>query len=84
MIDVFGITSDKITIAAHGVYSTHVASDIEKSDREKFTVLLFGKVRKYKGIDVLIKSVQYLSEEAKKKIRIIIAGEQFKDLEDTD
>lgn len=84
LIDVFDINSDKITIAAHGVYSTHVASDIEKSDREKFTVLLFGKVRKYKGIDVLIKSVQYLSEEAKKKIRIIIAGEQFKDLDDTD
>ena len=84
LIDEFDISPNKIEITAHGVYSTHVIPKEERKTSDKYTVLLFGKVRKYKGIDVLIKSVQYLSDEAKKRIRIIIAGEQFKDLDDTD
>ena len=44
---------------------------------------MFGMVRKYKGVDILLEAIAKLPEEDKKRMKIIIAGAQVKKLDST-
>lgn len=74
---------DKIHVIAHGAFDSF--SGMAKEEKhEKPTFLLFGMVRKYKGIDSLMKAASLLTENERKQMRIVVAGRQRKDLDDTD
>lgn len=81
--EAFQISSDKITVIPRGVYEDkgEVCAK-EKCDTTEF--LLFGKIRKYKGIDILLNAIALIPQEHRKKMHFIIAGQQFQSLDDTD
>lgn len=73
---------DKVRVIPHGTYRAKIVNCNKKSD--KINILQFGMIRKYKGIDILIKAVGMLSEEVRRKIHVTIAGKQYKALDDSD
>ena len=73
---------DKIFVIPHGCYTGYKVKT-EKSN-EKLCFLMFGLLRKYKGIDILLKAIKLLPEDIKEKCRFIIAGNQQKNYDNTD
>ncbi len=74
---------EKVFVMPHGTYNDFAAFAQEKP-HEKTVFLQFGMIRKYKGIDTLLKAASLLPEEAREKLSIVIAGNQRKELDDTD
>lgn len=80
----FHIPERKITVIAHGAYQTGPKKRTagEKDGRKHF--LQFGYIRKYKGIDILLKAVAEIPAQEREKLRFTIAGKQYEKLDGTD
>lgn len=82
--DLKSIVSDKpILLSPHPIYD-HYGVKIEKeeackklgiSDSSKRTLLFFGLIREYKGLDILLKSMNLLTDD----YQLIVAGECYGD-----
>ncbi len=83
LIDFAPDTADRIRVMPHGTFDIYEGMAQEKK-HEKTVFLMFGMLRKYKGIDNLLKAASLLPEESRKRFQIIIAGNQRKDQDDTD
>lgn len=82
LVDEYQIPEEKICITPHGTY--HIKHSDTKADKGNVkTFLMFGMIRKYKGVDVLLEAIAKLPEEYKKKMKFIIAGVQVKKLDAT-
>ncbi len=68
-----GMPGSKIVVVAHGDYSffTRIGKRVET---EQNTILCFGRIVKYKGINTLLNSIKYIKKDIP-NIKIIIAGE---------
>lgn len=85
--NLFPFTEPKIYVIPHGIYSEQADNNkqLEYTGKDsKVNFLLFGQMRRYKGIDILIQAVSYLKQETRKKIHITIVGNQFPGLDRTD
>ncbi len=83
----FHIPEEKITVTAHGAYQTHLRETTEMTGirgGEKKRFLLFGFIRRYKGIDILLEAVSLIPAEKRKKLHFTIAGKQYEKLDGTD
>ncbi|WP_135820853.1 glycosyltransferase [Halostella litorea] len=63
-----------ISVIPHGVIRYPITAHLPTNNSEKTTVLFFGNVKPYKGVDVLIDAVARLPPEVRQKSRIVIAG----------
>ena len=70
-----GIPSNKIGVIPHGSYTlfSSFPSD-KKTAEEKDTILFFGYIRKYKGLEYLIRATTLIQKQIP-DIKLIIAGE---------
>ena len=66
-------TNKKCCSIPHGDYSFFLNYQKGKIEEESETILFFGNIVDYKGLDYLIKSINYISK-VKPKIKLIIAG----------
>ena len=64
-------TSKKCYSIPHGDYSFFLDYHKEKIEEENETILFFGNIVDYKGLNYLIKSINYISK-VKPKIKLII------------
>jgi len=70
-----GVPSDKIAVIAHGPLRLAVAAPPTSEARDpRWTFVLFGEVKPYKGLDVLIEAVAALPAEVRVQGRVIVAG----------
>lgn len=53
-------------------------------DKDKFEFILFGQIRPYKGIDVLLNAITELPMDVRKKVHFTIAGQQHPKQDSTD
>lgn len=83
LISEFGIDAKKIVIIPFGVYTTRVQKTRARKD-SRFTFLMFGMIRNYKGVDILLDAVSRIPEVLRGKMRFIIAGKQYKNQNPTD
>ncbi|SMB98225.1 Glycosyltransferase involved in cell wall bisynthesis [Thermanaeromonas toyohensis ToBE] len=69
-----GIPRNKIDIIHHGVFSYYLRwkKGVKPSSREK-TILFFGRIIPYKGLDVLLRAFPKIKEKVP-EARLIIAG----------
>lgn len=80
----YGISYDKILLMPHGAYSVpkeEAGKHTEKNSVVSF--LFFGCIRKYKGLDILLKAISLLPDNVKSRCRFTIAGERLR-LDETD
>ena len=80
----YGLPADKITIIPHGVMDSDSVplAPFEKSSASgPVTVLLFGKIKPYKGTDVLIKALAAMPAASRARCRTRVVGKPYMDME---
>jgi glycosyltransferase involved in cell wall biosynthesis len=80
-----GIAPSKISVVPHGVLSAPFAPTSKNSTSagasgNRTTVLLFGKIKPYKGYDTLLGALKLIAPTQRKRLRILIAGEPCMDM----
>ncbi len=75
LIKEFGIPEEKIAVIPHGIYGE--AIELAQRKDETMNFLVFGGIRDYKGIDILLEAISLLSYEVLQKCRFTIAGKQY-------
>lgn len=86
IVDEYGFL-DKIHVIPHGIYESQkksMNSEPLSVNSNKIEFLQLGIMRKYKGIDVLLKALSLLDDGVKNRIHVTLAGKQYKALDDTD
>ena len=73
----------KVHVVPHGTFASFSGA-AKPVPHEKTVFLQFGLIRKYKGVASLLKAASLIPEEYRKKIRIVIVGKQWKNLDNTD
>jgi glycosyltransferase involved in cell wall biosynthesis len=63
-----------ISVIPHGVIRHPITDHLPTNNSEETTVLFFGNVKSYKGVDVLIDAIARLPPEVRQKSRVVIAG----------
>ena len=82
--DQFGIPREKIEVIPRGLYDTYeTGARAEKKDG-RFHFTCFGRIRPYKGVDILIRAIGLLTKEERQKCLFTIKGEQYPQLDKTD
>lgn len=81
----YNIPQEKIKVIAHGVYKNPDAkyNDRLSESSEKHIFLFFGQLRRYKGIDILLRAISKLPESKRREMKFVIAGRHHK-LDTTD
>lgn len=74
-----GIDEERIRVIPHGPLPGAPTARPHVRD-PRWTVVAFGKLRPYKGLDVLVEAAAALDAETRAGLRIIIAGEPAMDL----
>ena len=74
-----GIPKERITVLPHGMLVDPVASAPDAMDG-RLTFLLFGKIRPYKGSDLLIKAFAGLPPAMRAQARVRIVGKPYMDV----
>ncbi len=69
-----GIPETKISVIPHGDYSYYTKWHNEKIEPDGETILFFGLIRDYKGLNYLIKAIPFVHSHCP-EVKVIIAGE---------
>lgn len=69
----YGESKKRIFVVPHGIYTIYRKWDDESVKEERNTILFFGRISRYKGIDVLIKAEPLISKEIP-EVKIVLAG----------
>jgi glycosyltransferase involved in cell wall biosynthesis len=77
-----GIPADKISVIPHGPLSLPIPIPQRggSSSDGKWTFVLFGEIKPYKGIDLMVEAVARLPEDLRQKTKVIVAGRPRMDL----
>lgn len=78
----FGIDAKKINVVPHGALPLHVEPDPARPPRDpdRYNFVLFGELKPYKGIDVLVEAIGAMPESVRSKAHFIVAGRERMDL----
>jgi glycosyltransferase involved in cell wall biosynthesis len=67
-----------IKVAPHGPFDHHVPAAAEEvRDSDDFTVLFFGIIRPYKGLEHLVEAFDSLSDADVAQMRLVVVGEPW-------
>lgn len=84
-----GVAATRVTIVPHGPLSlaaspakasANCSASLDPDDR-RWTFVLFGQLKTYKGIDLLIEALARLERPLRERSRTIIAGQPYMDME---
>ncbi len=76
-----GIPPHKLAVVPHGPLRLRVAAERKPAQADApFTFVLFGELKPYKGIDLLIEAVARLPAELRRQARFVVAGRPRMDL----
>jgi glycosyltransferase involved in cell wall biosynthesis len=78
-----GIPEHRVAVIPHGPLALPVPAPTprRRSRRDaRWTMVLFGEIKPYKGLDVLVEAVAALPPALRKKLRIVVAGRPRMDL----
>ncbi|WP_027522718.1 glycosyltransferase [Bradyrhizobium sp. Ec3.3] len=71
-----GIPDEKISVIAHGLLTDHIARPADEppaADR-RVQILLFGKIKPYKGVDVMLRALALLPREVRAHCVVKVVG----------
>ncbi|PCI57312.1 MAG: group 1 glycosyl transferase [Alphaproteobacteria bacterium] len=78
----YGLNKEKISIVPHGFLESGIdAATAKRSIPPVMNFLLFGQIKPYKGVDVLIKAVAALPADLREKCHVHIVGKPQMDME---
>ena len=74
-----GIAPERIAVVPHGPLG-RAAPRRDRPRGARLTLVAFGKMRPYKGLDVLVEALARLDADTRAGLRVIVAGEPMMDL----
>lgn len=83
LIQHFNINENRINVVPHGAYNVE-APVICQNKNGKVHFLMFGVIRHYKGLDILLNAISKIPSQDREKMDFIIAGRQYQNQNDTD
>lgn len=79
-----GVPAEMVAVIPHGPLRLTVRLPGQRpsaaAHEERWTFLLFGEIKPYKGIDLLIEALGILPEATRRRVRVIVAGRPRMDL----
>ncbi|UPK33887.1 glycosyltransferase [Bradyrhizobium sp. 186] len=71
-----GIPNEKISVIAHGLLTDHIArpADEPSAGGGRVQILLFGKIKPYKGVDVMLRALALLPREVRRRGVVKVVG----------
>jgi len=69
-----GVHPTNVSIIPHGVIRYPMTEESLIATSDKTTVLFFGNIKPYKGVDVLIDALARLPSEVRQTSRVVVAG----------
>lgn len=75
-----GVPDDRISAIPHGPLSLPVSAAPPAERDPRWTVVLFGEIKPYKGLDILIDAVAALSPPLRRQLRVVVAGRPRMDI----
>ncbi len=76
-----GIDPTKISVVQHGPLHLRAIARAEAHERDgRYTFVLFGEIKEYKGLDVLVEALAQLPAQVRDLLRVIVAGRARMDL----
>src|SRR5262249_10198781 len=79
-----GLPSAKVVIIPHGMLepdTVHAVRPAAGNASDPVTLLLFGKIKPYKGTDVAIRALAAMPAESRARCRLRIVGKPYMDVE---
>ena len=74
-----GLAQNRISVIPHGPLGMTVPARPHRKN-ERWTIVAFGKMRPYKGIDVLVEALGQIDPETRAQMNVIVAGEPMMDI----
>lgn len=76
-----GVPAEKIAVIPHGPLRLSAIAPPRSTPRDpRWTCVLFGEIKPYKGLDLLIDAVAALPEEDRTRLRVVVAGRPRMDI----
>ncbi|HTM62842.1 MAG TPA: glycosyltransferase [Burkholderiales bacterium] len=69
-----GVPGKRVTVIPHGPLQLSVTTQPPRTRDSRWTAVLFGEIKPYKGLDVLIDAVAALPPSARRQLRVVVAG----------
>lgn len=76
-----GVPPDKVEVIPHGPLRLQATPSAELTRDERYGFVLFGELKPYKGIDILIEALSLLPPELRRACRCVVAGRARMNLE---
>ncbi len=84
LVDLYGVGEEKVFVVPHGINNFVDFTSIDRTksrgflniDNDKKVILFFGRIDKYKGLDILIEAFQFLDKD---NYTLVIAGSVVKE-----
>lgn len=77
-----GVDPAKTHVVPHGPFQVKGSSQRANSDRDTVTIVSFGKIKPYKGLDTLVEALTKLPADLKQKVHLVVAGQPVMDTGD--
>jgi glycosyltransferase involved in cell wall biosynthesis len=75
-----GARGARISVVPHGPLPLRHAPRAVDKPRDRWRVVLFGRLQTYKGVDVLVEALGLLPDTVRARIEVVVAGEAMIDL----
>lgn len=75
-----GVPDERICVIPHGPLSPPVGAAAPGARDARWTMVLFGEIKPYKGLDILIEAVAALPLPARRQLRVVVAGRPRMDI----
>lgn len=69
-----GVPDERISVIPHGPLRLRVPPAPSTARDARWTMVLFGEIKPYKGLDVLIDAVAALEPTVRRQLRVVVAG----------
>jgi glycosyltransferase involved in cell wall biosynthesis len=69
-----GLAAERVSVIPHGPLRLSVGAVAPAARVPRWTVVLFGEIKPYKGLDVLIEAVGALPLAMRQQLRVVVAG----------
>ncbi len=77
-----GIPQERIQVVEHGPLKMHQSpsAGLARTDA-RYTLAMFGEIKPYKGLDLLVDAVAQLPDDVRSGLRIVVAGRPRMDMQ---
>jgi glycosyltransferase involved in cell wall biosynthesis len=75
-----GVAEERISVIPHGPLRLSVPLAPPAVRDPRWTMVLFGELKPYKGLDILIDAVAALREPVRRQLRVVVAGRTLMDM----